>query len=124
MREPAWSALEQVGLSERAETIVANLSHGEQHQLEIAIALATRPSLLLLDEATEGLAPLVRTEIWHCLKNLKTTSQSILVIDKNVEALARIGDRHYIMEKGAVVWSGNSAELKGGTDIQARCLGV
>ena len=100
------------------------LSGGEQQMLAIGRALMLNPKLLILDEATEGLAPLVRAEIWHCLENLKTTSQSILVIDKNVEALARIGDRHYIMEKGAVVWPGNSVELKGGTDIQARYLGV
>ncbi len=102
----------------------SELSGGEQQMLAIGRALMSNPKLLILDEATKGLAPLVRAEIWHCLENLKTTSQSILVIDKNVEALARIGDRHYIMEKGVVVWSGNSAELKGGTDIQARYLGV
>ena len=111
-------------LAERRTSMGNQLSGGEQQMLAIGRALMLNPKLLILDEATEGLAPLVRAEIWHCIENLKTTSQSILVIDKNVEALARIAGRHDIMEKGAVVWSGNSAELKGGTDIQARYLGV
>ena len=75
------------------------------------VSLATNPRLLVLDEATEGLAPLVRREIWHCIERLKAEGQSILLIDKNVAALTRIADAHYIVEKGRIVWSGTSAEL-------------
>ncbi len=88
------------------------------------VALMTNPRLLILDEATEGLAPLVRTEIWGCLAHLKARGQSILLIDKDVAALARIADRHYILEKGQIVWSGASAELRARADIQHRYLGV
>ena len=84
----------------------------------------TNPRLLILDEATEGLAPMVRAEIWQCLHNLKSEGQSILVIDKSVEALTRVGDRHYIIERGVVVWSGNSVELRHSQDVQHRYLGV
>jgi branched-chain amino acid transport system ATP-binding protein len=84
----------------------------------------TNPKLLILDEATEGLAPLVREEIWKCLEVLKARGQSILVIDKNVDALTRIGDRHYIVERGRMVWQGNSEELRTNKDIQQRYLGV
>ena len=86
------------------------LSGGEQQMLAIGRALMTNPRLLILDEATEGLAPLIRAEIWRSLASLKTDGQSILVIDKNV-ALTRVADRHYVLEKGRVVWTGNSAEL-------------
>ena len=84
----------------------------------------TNPKLLILDEATEGLAPLVRTEIWRCIEGLKREGQSILVIDKNVDALTRIADRHYIIEKGRVVWTGDSAALAADEDLQHRYLGV
>ena len=80
--------------------------------LAIGRALMTNPRLLILDEATEGLAPLVRAEIWRCLERLKARGQSILLIDKNVEALTRLADHHYVLEKGRVVWSGTSAELR------------
>ena len=90
----------------------------------VARALMTNPKLLILDEATEGLAPLIRTEIWKCLQNLQSMGQSILVIDKNVDALTRIGDRHYILERGMVVWTGKSDELRANEDIQHRYLGV
>jgi branched-chain amino acid transport system ATP-binding protein len=84
----------------------------------------TNPRLLILDEATEGLAPLVRAEIWQCLTRLKAAGQSILVIDKNVAALIGIADRHYLIERGKVVWTGNSQELAAAPAIQHRYLGV
>ena len=92
--------------------------------LAVSRALMTNPDLLILDEATEGLAPLVRDDIWRVLQELKATGQSILVIDKNVDALTRIADRHYIIEKGTVVWSGSSDELRQNEDLQHRYLGV
>ena len=92
--------------------------------LAIGRALMTNPKLLILDEATEGLAPLIRVEIWNCLSNLKSEGQSILVIDKSVDALTRIGDRHYIVERGQVVWQGDSADLRANEDIQHTYLGV
>ena len=100
------------------------LSGGEQQMLAIGRALMTNPKLLILDEATEGLAPQIRTEIWQCLEDLKGQGQSILVIDKNVAALTRIADRHYIIEKGQVVWSGTSDALLEQPDIQHQYLGV
>ena len=100
------------------------LSGGEQQMLAIGRALMTNPRLLILDEATEGLAPLIRAEIWQCLTRLKTSGQSILVIDKNVEALTRIADRHYLIERGRVVWSGTSRELAAAPDVQHRYLGI
>ena len=123
-----WS-LERVfdlfpALAERRTNMGNQLSGGEQQMLAVARALMTNPHLLILDEATEGLAPLIRTEIWRVLEHLKAAGQSILVIDKNVEALTRIADRHYVIEKGRIVWSGSSGELKGNPDIQHRYLGV
>ena len=100
------------------------LSGGEQQMLAIGRALMTNPKLLILDEATEGLAPLVRDEIWKCLESLKAHGESILVIDKNVDTLARIGDRHYIVERGKVVWSGDSGALRADEDLKHRYLGV
>jgi branched-chain amino acid transport system ATP-binding protein len=100
------------------------LSGGEQQMLAVSRALMTNPDLLILDEATEGLAPLVRDDIWRVLQELKATGQSILVIDKNVDVLTRIADRHYIIEKGTVVWSGSSDELRQNEDLQHRYLGV
>ena len=100
------------------------LSGGEQQMLAIGRALMTNPKLLILDEATEGLAPLIRNEIWNCVCSLKTAGQSILLVDKNIDALTRIADRHYIIEKGKVVWDGTSSELQGDQDLQHRFLGV
>jgi branched-chain amino acid transport system ATP-binding protein len=100
------------------------LSGGEQQMLAIARALMTNPRLLILDEATEGLAPLIRTEIYRSIEQLKADGLSLLVIDKDVKALTRIADRHYVLEKGRVVWSGSSAELAASQDIQHRFLGV
>ena len=111
-------------LGERLNSMGNLLSGGEQQMLAVGRALMTNPRLLILDEATEGLAPLIRAEIWSCLTRLKAAGQSILVIDKNVEALTRIADRHYIIERGKVVWSGNSAELAAVPDVQHRYLGI
>ncbi len=111
-------------LAERAGNMGNQLSGGEQQMLAVGRALMTNPKLLILDEATEGLAPMIRVEIWKCLENLKAEGQSILVIDKNVDALTRIGDRHFIIERGRVVWQGTSDELRADEDIQHRYLGV
>ncbi|NWG26593.1 MAG: ABC transporter ATP-binding protein [Pseudorhodoplanes sp.] len=111
-------------LQERASNMGNQLSGGEQQMLAIGRALMTNPRLLILDEATEGLAPLIREEIWSCLTRLKSEGQSILVIDKNVEKLTQIADRHYLIERGRVVWTGNSRELAAAPDIQHRYLGV
>ncbi len=111
-------------LAGRRANMGSQLSGGEQQMLAIARALMTNPRLLILDEATEGLAPLVRAEIWRVLEHLKAAGQSILVIDKNVEALTRIADRHYVIEKGRIVWSGSSRELKENPGVQHRHLGV
>src|SRR5207249_8190857 len=100
------------------------LSGGEQQMLSIGRALMTNPALLILDEATEGLAPLVRAEIWGCLERLKRSGLSILLIDKHVEAVTRLADHHYVLEKGRVVWDGTSVELRARPDVQHRYLGV
>ena len=111
-------------LAERASQMGNLLSGGEQQMLAIGRALMTNPRLLILDEATEGLAPLIRQEIWQCLTRLKQAGQSILVIDKNVAALIAIADRHYMIERGRTVWSGTSRELAAVPDMQHRYLGV
>jgi branched-chain amino acid transport system ATP-binding protein len=111
-------------LAERRSSMGALLSGGEQQMLAIGRALMTNPRLLILDEATEGLAPLIRAEIWRCLERLKAEGLSILLIDKTVEALARIADRHHIVEKGRVVWTGDSAALRADLEAQRRYLGV
>ncbi len=111
-------------IAQRRASMGDTLSGGEQQMLAIGRALMTNPRLLILDEAAEGLAPLVRAEIWRCLERLKAAGQSILVIDKNVHALTRVADRHYIVEKGTVVWTGTSAELKADAEVQHRYLGV
>ena len=111
-------------LAERQGNRGNQLSGGEQQMLAIGRALMTNPKLLILDEATEGLAPLIRQEIWACLGRLKREGQAILVIDKNVGALIGLADRHYIVEKGRVVWSGPSSALAADPDLQHRYLGV
>lgn len=111
-------------LAERQSHQGSHLSGGEQQMLAVGRALMTNPRLLILDEATEGLAPLMRAEIWRCLERLKAGGQAILVIDKNVRALNRIADRHYIIEKGRVAWTGGPAELAGDPALQHRYLGV
>ena len=111
-------------LGERSGSMGTQLSGGEQQMLAIARALMRNPQLLILDEATEGLAPLIRAEIWDCLSRLKQAGQSILVIDKNVEALIRIADHHHLIERGRIVWSGTSHELGRAPELQHRYLGV
>ncbi len=110
---------------ETRRTSMANLlSGGEQQMLAIGRALMTNPQLLILDEATEGLAPLIRQEIWACLRRLKDEKLSIVVVDKNIADLVKLADRHYIVEKGRVVWSGSSDDLVADPTIQERFLGV
>jgi branched-chain amino acid transport system ATP-binding protein len=111
-------------LAERGGNMGFQLSGGEQQMLAIGRAMVTNPRLLLLDEATEGLAPLMRDDIWRCLETLKQAGQAILVVDKNVDALLRIADRHVVIEKGRVVWTGSSAALATQPDLQQRYLGV
>jgi len=111
-------------LNSRRRSMGNFLSGGEQQMLAIARALMTNPRLLILDEATEGLAPLIRQEIWACLTQLKNEGQSILVIDKNFKDLKRIADKHYIIEKGLVAWQGTNTELENDTSVLQRYLGV
>jgi branched-chain amino acid transport system ATP-binding protein len=111
-------------LQERRTNLGSQLSGGEQQMLAIGRALMTNPQLLVLDEATEGLAPLIRTEIWNVLGKLKREGLSQIVIDKNVGALLGFADRHFVMEKGKVVWSGSSDALRSEQDIVHQYLGV
>jgi branched-chain amino acid transport system ATP-binding protein len=111
-------------LAERLNHYGDQLSGGEQQMLAVIRALMTNPKLMILDEATEGLAPLVRKEIWYGLRVLKERGQAILVIDKNLDALMQLADRHYIMEKGQVVWSGKTADIVSNEKLKARYLGV
>jgi branched-chain amino acid transport system ATP-binding protein len=127
-QDGAWTLERVYGLfprlAEREGSMGNQLSGGEQQMLAIGRALMTNPRLLILDEATEGLAPLIRAEIWRCLGRLKDAGLAILVIDKNVEALTRIADRHYLIERGRVVWHGTSRELAAAPDVQHRYLGI
>jgi branched-chain amino acid transport system ATP-binding protein len=111
-------------LAQRQRNMGNQLSGGEQQMLAVARALMTNPKLLILDEATEGLAPLIREEIYRSVERLKAAGLSILIIDKDVKALTRIADAHYVLEKGRVVWSGSSAQLAAAEDVQHRYLGV
>ena len=111
-------------LAERWQNMGNQLSGGEQQMLAIGRALVTNPHLLILDEATEGLAPLVREEIWKCLEQLRAAGQTILVIDKYVERLVKLADRHTIIERGRVAWEGSSAELDANRALWHRYLGV
>ena len=111
-------------LAERRSNPGAKLSGGEQQMLAIGRALLTNPSLLILDEATEGLAPLVRQEIWAVLRRLKGEGQSILIIDKNVDALAAFADQHVVIEKGRTVWTGTGAALRADPAVKDRFLRV
>jgi branched-chain amino acid transport system ATP-binding protein len=111
-------------LKERIENQGNQLSGGEQQMLAIGRALVTNPHLLILDEATEGLAPLVREEIWKCLERLRAAGQTILVIDKYIERLVRLADRHTIIERGRVAWQGSSAELDADRGLWHRYLGI
>jgi branched-chain amino acid transport system ATP-binding protein len=125
---PRWTLERIYGLfprlQERSRNMGNQLSGGEQQMLAIGRALMTNPKLVILDEATEGLAPLIRQEIWICLKALKQEGEAILIIDKNVDALAAFADRHIILEKGRVVWSGNSAALVADPVLKDRYLHV
>jgi branched-chain amino acid transport system ATP-binding protein len=128
VRDGAWT-LQRVydlfpRLAERATSMGNQLSGGEQQMLAVGRALMTNPRLLILDEATEGLAPLIRQEIWRCLARLKEAGLSVLVIDKNVGALMRVADRHFLIERGRVVWNGASAALAAAPELQHRYLGV
>ena len=125
---PSWT-LDRVyalfpRLHEREGNLGNQLSGGEQQMLAIGRALMTNPRLLILDEATEGLAPLVRAEIWKCLQALKREGLTLIVIDKNIAPLARLADRHYIVEKGRVAWSGDSSALLGDPRLLHQYLGV
>jgi branched-chain amino acid transport system ATP-binding protein len=111
-------------LAERFRNMGNELSGGEQQMLAIGRALMTNPKLLVLDEATEGLAPLLRAEIWECLGRLKHEGQSILLVDKHLKALAKLADRHVIIEKGHVVWTGSSAALTADEGVRRRYLQV
>jgi len=111
-------------LAERRRHRGDQLSGGEQQMLAIGRALMTNPKLLLLDEATEGLAPLLRAEIWSCLARLKAEGQAILLVDKHVEAMQKLADRHVVIEKGCVVWTGSSSALAADPSIAQRYLQV
>jgi len=127
-RKGPWTLERVFRLFPHIEARIGNygnqLSGGEQQMLAIARALLTNPRLLILDEATEGLAPRIRAEIYRSIEQLKADGLSILVIDKDVKALTRVADRHYVLEKGRVVWSGTSAELAADANVQHRYLGV
>ena len=125
---PRWT-LESVfaffpSLRARRANMGNQLSGGEQQMLAIGRALMTNPKLLILDEATEGLAPLIRAEIWACLGRLKQEGQAILVVDKHLDALTKLADRHVVIEKGHVVWTGTSGELKADQTVRQRYLQV
>jgi branched-chain amino acid transport system ATP-binding protein len=111
-------------LRERVNQIAGQLSGGEQQMLAIGRALMTNPRLLVLDEATEGLAPLIRLEIWRCLEQLKSEGMSMIVVDKNLKSLLPLANRHYIVEKGRIVWSGDSAALAANRQLHAQYLGI
>lgn len=127
-RAPAWTLERVVGLfprlGERFSQMANTLSGGEQQMLAIGRALMTNPKLLILDEATEGLAPVIRAEIWHCIEDLKREGQSILIVDKNLAVLKRIADRHVAIEKGRTVWTGTSVDLARDEDVVHRFVGV
>ena len=123
-----WTLAEVFGLfprlAERRRNFGDQLSGGEQQMLAIGRALMTNPKLIVLDEATEGLAPLIRVEIWNCLKRLKQEGQSILVIDKNLKALLDFVDRIAVIEKGRIVWRGSAGEFRSEPSIVERFLHV
>jgi branched-chain amino acid transport system ATP-binding protein len=127
-RSPPWT-LERVfclfpRLKERTQQMANTLSGGEQQMLAVGRALMTNPKLLILDEATEGLAPVIRAEIWSCLATLKSEGQSILIVDKNLSVLRRFADRHVVIEKGRTVWTGTGADLDRDAEAIHRHVGV
>jgi branched-chain amino acid transport system ATP-binding protein len=111
-------------LAERSDNMGNQLSGGEQQMLAIGRALVTNPKLLVLDEATEGLAPLIREEIWRCLDQLRRAGQTILIVDKYVNRLIELADRHVIIERGRLAWQGTSAELDADRSLWSRYLGA
>ena len=111
-------------LRERAKQLAGQLSGGEQQMLAVGRALMTNPRVLILDEATEGLAPLIRAEIWKCLAQLKTERMAMIVVDKNIAPLLPLADRHYIIEKGRIAWQGDSEALQKDTEAVHQFLGV
>ncbi|MGQ2978285.1 MAG: ABC transporter ATP-binding protein [Polaromonas sp.] len=111
-------------LQEREKNLGSDLSGGEQQMLAIGRALMTNPKLLILDEATEGLAPLVRREIWLCLKQIKSEGLTMLVIDKNLKPLLHLADRHYVIDKGSVAWTGTSSQLQAAPEVLSRYLSM
>lgn len=111
-------------LADRLSNGGMQLSGGEQQMLAIGRALMTNPRLLVLDEATEGLAPVIREEIWTRLRELRKTGLSILVIDKDIEALTNLADRHYVIEKGEIMWSGDARALAADSSVRERYLGI
>jgi branched-chain amino acid transport system ATP-binding protein len=126
--KPKWTLLAIYTLfprlAERRVNKGNQLSGGEQQMLAIGRALMTNPRLIVLDEATEGLAPLIREEIWRCLAQIKREGDAILLIDKNVDALAKLADRHVVMEKGRIAWAGSTQDLLSNADIKNRYLHV
>ena len=111
-------------LEPRLKILGGRISGGEQQMLSIGRALMTNPKLLVLDEATEGLSPLLRFQIWNSIMQLKDQGQSILLIDKNLKSLMKVADRHYIVEKGQIVWTGSSDEFSSSPDLQKRYIGI
>ena len=126
--QPRWSTDAILDLfpwiRARQHQMGGQLSGGEQQMLAIARALMTNPELLILDEATEGLAPIIRSEIWKVLRKLKLSGQSILLVDKNVKVLARLADRHYVLERGRVRWRGDSRALGNEYEVIRRFVGL
>jgi branched-chain amino acid transport system ATP-binding protein len=127
-RSAPWTLTEVYGLfsrlKERRKQMGRTLSGGEQQMLAIGRALMTNPLLLILDEATEGLAPVIRGEIWTCISLLKSRGQAILMIDKNLQVLKRLADRHYIIEKGRTMWSGTTLDLERDANMVQRYVGL
>jgi branched-chain amino acid transport system ATP-binding protein len=127
-REGAWTLAKVRDffpqLRERSSMLAGRLSGGEQQMLAIGRALMANPELLVVDEATEGLAPLVREEVWRCVRALKDAGQALLLIDKHVERLVAVADRHTIVERGRAVWSGDSPSLAADTSLWHRYLGI
>ncbi|MBR0661146.1 ABC transporter ATP-binding protein [Neoroseomonas oryzicola] len=125
---PRWTLPEVLALfprlAERRRNLGARLSGGEQQMLAIGRALMTNPRLLILDEATEGLAPLIRAEIWAVLARLRAEGQAILLIDKNLAAILKLADRHVVIEKGQVVWTGTSEALSAAPEVRDTYLHV
>jgi branched-chain amino acid transport system ATP-binding protein len=126
--QPRWSTDAILDLfpwiRARQHQMGGQLSGGEQQMLAIARALMTNPELLILDEATEGLAPIIRSEIWKVLRKLKLSGQSILLVDKNVKVLAKLADRHYVLERGRVRWRGDSRALGNEYEVIRRFVGL